>query len=83
VEINYEEGIEGLLVIKVYRKHNKNEKSTVPILRLPDDDKKKTSTDGTRCDYCGNQLEACMCACPYCGKLDACECCLFDAATGG
>jgi hypothetical protein len=34
VEINYEEGIEGLLVIKVYRKHNKNEKSTIPILRI-------------------------------------------------
>lgn len=35
------------------------------------------------CDHCGNRLEECMCACPYCGEVDGCECCLFDAATGG
>jgi hypothetical protein len=39
--------------------------------------------DGVNCDYCGNQIESCMCECPYCGEVDACECCLFDAATGG
>ena len=39
--------------------------------------------DGTTCDKCGNPLEACMCTCPYCGERDACECCLYDAATGG
>jgi hypothetical protein len=39
--------------------------------------------DGTSCDKCGNPIEACMCTCPYCGELDACECCLYDAATGG
>jgi hypothetical protein len=35
------------------------------------------------CDLCGNNLEACMCVCPYCGKGDKCECCLHDAVTGG
>ncbi|HEY9386343.1 MAG TPA: hypothetical protein VIP70_04840 [Nitrososphaeraceae archaeon] len=35
------------------------------------------------CDFCGNPIERCMCVCPYCGERDACECCLFDAATGG
>ena len=35
------------------------------------------------CDLCGNPIEACMCVCPYCGERDACECCLYDAATGG
>ena len=39
--------------------------------------------DGATCDKCGNPLEACMCTCPYCGERDACECCLYDAATGG
>jgi hypothetical protein len=39
--------------------------------------------DGTNCDYCGNSLEACMCVCPYCGELNGCECCLYDAVTGG
>jgi hypothetical protein len=39
--------------------------------------------DGTNCDYCGNPLEACMCVCPYCGELNGCECCLYDAVTGG
>lgn len=41
------------------------------------------SEEVAMCDNCGNQLESCMCVCPYCGKEDACECCLFDAATGG
>ncbi|WP_337863770.1 hypothetical protein [Nitrososphaera sp.] len=35
------------------------------------------------CDNCGNPIESCMCVCPYCGKKDACECCLHDAVTGG
>jgi len=39
--------------------------------------------DGTSCDYCGNALEACLCVCPYCGELNGCECCLYDAVTGG
>ncbi|MDQ4057041.1 MAG: hypothetical protein M3156_06450 [Thermoproteota archaeon] len=42
-----------------------------------------SNDDGTSCDNCGNPLEACMCVCPYCGELNGCECCLFDAATGG
>lgn len=42
-----------------------------------------SSIDGTLCEYCGNSMEACMCACPYCGELDSCECCLYDAVTGG
>ncbi|MDW0281592.1 MAG: hypothetical protein QN720_03745 [Nitrososphaeraceae archaeon] len=39
--------------------------------------------DALLCDLCGNPIAACMCVCPYCGERDACECCLFDAATGG
>ncbi|MEO9320557.1 MAG: hypothetical protein ABI361_07795 [Nitrososphaera sp.] len=35
------------------------------------------------CELCGNPLDSCMCACPYCGKLDKCECCILDAVTGG
>jgi len=35
------------------------------------------------CDHCGIILEACMCVCPYCGNRDKCECCIFDATTGG
>lgn len=45
--------------------------------------KKLTSEDGTTCDYCGNPIESCMCVCPFCGEVEDCECCLFDAATGG
>jgi hypothetical protein len=41
------------------------------------------SEEVVMCDNCGNPLESCMCVCPYCGKKDACECCLLDAATGG
>jgi len=56
---------------------------------LADAGKVRNSTEAeadviaVRCDYCGNSLEECMCACPYCGEVDGCECCLFDAATGG
>jgi len=48
-----------------------------------DHDSNKTQEEGTICEYCGLVLEACMCACPYCGERDSCECCLYDAATGG
>ncbi|UVS69112.1 hypothetical protein [Nitrososphaera viennensis] len=41
------------------------------------------SEEVVRCDNCGNPIDACMCACPYCGKKDTCDCCLLDAATGG
>lgn len=37
----------------------------------------------TSCDYCGNPIEICMCVCPYCGETNSCECCLYDAVTGG
>ncbi|HZD82511.1 MAG TPA: hypothetical protein VE076_06515 [Nitrososphaeraceae archaeon] len=47
------------------------------------DNIRNSSGEGTSCDYCGNPIEACMCACPYCGETNACECCLYDAATGG
>jgi hypothetical protein len=54
------------------------------IIKLSDNIKQQDyNNDGTRCDYCGNSLEACMCVCPYCGELNGCECCLFDAVTGG
>jgi len=39
--------------------------------------------DVVMCETCGNQLEACVCVCPYCGNKEACECCILDAATGG
>lgn len=39
--------------------------------------------DITRCEICGNRLEFCICVCPFCGERDKCECCLFDATTGG
>ena len=42
-----------------------------------------SDSDDIICDNCGNRIESCMCACPYCGEKDACECCLYDAATGG
>jgi len=49
---------------------------------------KMSSKDNSRdesitCDICGNVIEACTCSCPYCGERDSCECCLYDAATGG
>ncbi|HXX97388.1 MAG TPA: hypothetical protein VEL11_09765 [Candidatus Bathyarchaeia archaeon] len=44
---------------------------------------KNNKTDVVICEYCGNTIDTCMCACPYCGEVDACECCLFDAVTGG
>ncbi len=43
----------------------------------------KGKEEEPECEHCGLTLEACMCACPYCGERDSCECCLFDAATGG
>jgi len=50
---------------------------------LADSTRTVSGEDGTSCDNCGNPLEACMCACPYCGEREACECCLYDAVTGG
>lgn len=35
------------------------------------------------CEICGNRIEFCSCVCPFCGEREECECCLFDAATGG
>ena len=43
----------------------------------------ETNVDPPPCDICGNAIEACLCVCPYCGERDKCECCLYDAATGG
>jgi hypothetical protein len=42
-----------------------------------------TTTEEVACENCGNPIDACMCVCPYCGQKDFCECCLYDAATGG
>lgn len=39
--------------------------------------------DINNCDYCGIPVDACVCSCPYCGERNSCECCLYDAATGG
>ncbi|MFZ0515051.1 MAG: hypothetical protein WAM14_25860 [Candidatus Nitrosopolaris sp.] len=50
---------------------------------LADTVNKTNSADVVNCEYCGNPIDTCMCACPYCGEVDRCECCLFDAATGG
>lgn len=44
---------------------------------------KASGEDVVTCDYCGNPIETCMCVCPFCGERDACECCLYDAVTGG
>jgi hypothetical protein len=54
-------------------------------IKLSDNVKQQQASndDGTSCDYCGNPMEACMCVCPYCGELNGCECCLYDAVTGG
>jgi hypothetical protein len=54
------------------------EKST-----LPETVDKTNKTEVVNCEHCGNPIDTCMCACPYCGEVDACECCLFDAVTGG
>jgi hypothetical protein len=60
------------------------EYSTIVNIKLSHNAKQSDSdNDGTSCDYCGNPLEACMCVCPYCGELNGCECCLYDAVTGG
>jgi hypothetical protein len=61
-------------------KYNRFEREK-PI--LAESAKKTNIADGVNCEYCGNLIDACMCECPYCGEVDACECCLFDAATGG
>ena len=45
--------------------------------------KDNSPDEGITCDICGNVIEACTCSCPYCGERDSCECCLYDAATGG
>ena len=50
---------------------------------MADTDKNIESNNENMCDYCGNRIEMCNCACPYCGETNSCECCLFDAATGG
>lgn len=42
-----------------------------------------TTSEEVTCENCGNPIDACMCSCPYCGQIDSCECCLYDAATGG
>jgi hypothetical protein len=42
-----------------------------------------SAEEGTTCDICGVPIDACTCSCPYCGERDSCECCLYDAATGG
>ncbi|MBD0300156.1 MAG: hypothetical protein ICV82_07875 [Nitrososphaera sp.] len=42
-----------------------------------------SSIEEVNCENCGNPIDACMCVCPYCGQKDSCECCLYDAATGG
>jgi hypothetical protein len=59
-------------------KRIEGEKST-----LPETVDKTNKTDVVICEYCGNHIDTCMCECPYCGEVDACECCLFDAVTGG
>ncbi|HXV89037.1 MAG TPA: hypothetical protein VD710_08100 [Nitrososphaeraceae archaeon] len=45
--------------------------------------KNNTAEEGTTCEICGIPIDACTCSCPYCGERDSCECCLYDAATGG
>ena len=35
------------------------------------------------CVKCHEDVDVCKCVCDFCGERDACECALFDAATGG
>jgi Fe-S cluster biogenesis protein NfuA len=36
------------------------------------------------CERCHMPIDECVCACPYCGKIDDCECALgYGRATGG
>jgi hypothetical protein len=36
------------------------------------------------CERCGNLMDYCKCACPYCGETAGCECSIgIDKATGG
>jgi len=36
------------------------------------------------CERCHMPIDECICACPYCGKIDDCECVLgYGRATGG
>ena len=37
-----------------------------------------------RCGRCGEFIDDCKCACPYCGETSGCECCTgYGRATGG
>lgn len=37
-----------------------------------------------RCEKCGNPIDDCKCACPYCGETSGCDCCTgYGKATGG
>jgi len=36
------------------------------------------------CERCGSFMDDCRCACPYCGEIGGCDCCIgVDKATGG
>ncbi len=36
------------------------------------------------CDKCHMPIEKCICVCPYCGKVEGCDCAIgYDRATGG
>ncbi|HKO39653.1 MAG TPA: hypothetical protein VJU85_00200 [Nitrososphaeraceae archaeon] len=53
------------------------------ILKMDTTAKNPIMDNEPPCDYCGNPIEICMCVCPYCGETNSCECCLYDAVTGG
>jgi hypothetical protein len=46
--------------------------------------KKKEEQEIPRCERCGNPIDDCTCACPYCGETTGCDCCAgYGRATGG
>ena len=55
----------------------------ITILKMNTTTKNHIEENENLCDYCGNSIEICMCVCPYCGETNSCECCLYDAVTGG
>jgi len=46
--------------------------------------KKECAEELPRCERCGNPIDDCKCACPYCGETHGCTCCAgYGKATGG
>jgi hypothetical protein len=44
---------------------------------------KQSNDEEPLCEKCGNMIDKCECACPYCGEAGECDCCLGFTTTGG